>query len=82
MLLVQLSDMLIPWNKRTMEVVKDIGNSIYPSTQLEVDYPSNSKDRTMPLFDLKVWVQEGDDSSSIIIHEFYIKDVWSISEIA
>ena len=31
----------------------------------------------MPLLNLKVWVQEGDDDFSRIIHEFYTKDVSS-----
>ena len=36
--------MLIPGDRRTMEIVRDIGNSIHPSIQLEVDYPSNYED--------------------------------------
>ena len=74
-------DMLITGDRRTMEVVRDIGNSIHPSIQLEVDYPSNYEDGKMPLLDLKVWVQEGNDGSSRIIHEFYTKDVSSKSVI-
>ena len=53
--------MLIPGHRRTMKVVRDIGNSIHPSIQLGVDYPSNYEDGKMPLLDLKIWVQEGDD---------------------
>ena len=34
----------IPGDRRTMEVVRDLGNSIHPSNQLEVDYPSNNED--------------------------------------
>ena len=63
--------MLIPGHRRTVEVVRGIGNNIHPSIQLEVDYPSNYEDRKMPLLDLRVWIQEGDDGSSRIIHEFY-----------
>ena len=74
-------DMLIPGDRRTMEIVRDIGNSIHPSIQLEVDYPSNYEDGKMPLLDLKVWVQEGGDGSSRIVHEFYTKDVSSKSVI-
>ena len=37
-------DMLIQGDRRTMEIVRDIGNSIHPSIQLEVDYPSNYED--------------------------------------
>ena len=46
-----------------------------------MDYPSNYEDGKMPLLDLKVWIQEGDDGSSRIIHEFYSKDVSSKSVI-
>ena len=44
-------DMLIPGDRRTMEIVRDIGNSIHPSIQLEVDWPSNYEDGKMPLLD-------------------------------
>ena len=70
------SDSLTPSDKGTMEVIREIGNSIQPSMQLEVDYPSNHKDRKMPILDLKVWVQEIDGSHRIV-HEFYSKDVLS-----
>ena len=64
------SDTLIPSDKRTKEVIREIGNSIHPSIQLEVDYLSNYKDRKMPILDLKVWVQEIGGSHRIV-HEFY-----------
>ena len=70
------SDSLIPSDKRTMEVIREIGNSIHPSIQLEVDYPSNHEDGKMPILDLKVWVQEIDGLHRIV-HEFYSKDVSS-----
>ena len=61
--------MLIPGDRRTMEIVRDIVNSIHPSIQFEVDYPSKYEDGKMSLLDLKVWVQEGDDGSSrIVLH--------------
>ena len=45
-------DMLIPGDRRTMGVVRDIGNSLHPSIQLAVDYPCNYEDGKMPLLDL------------------------------
>ena len=71
--------MLIPGDRKTMKVVRDIGNSIHPSIQLAVDYPCNYEDGKMPLLDLKVWVQEVDDGSSRIIQALYTKDVTSQS---
>ena len=34
-------DMSIPGDKRAMEVIRDIENSIQPTIHLEVDHPSN-----------------------------------------
>ena len=40
------SDLLIPSDKMTMEVIGEIGNSIHPLTQLEVDYlPTTNMER-------------------------------------
>ena len=64
------SDLLIPIDRRTMEVIREIGNSKHPSIQLDVDYLSNHEDRKMPTLDLKVWVQEIDGLHRIV-HEFY-----------
>ena len=69
-------DMLISGDKRTMEVVKSIGNGLHPSIQLEVDCPSNHEDGKMPILDLKVWVGKIDGETRII-HEFYAKEVSS-----
>ena len=70
------SDSLIPSDKRTMEVIREIGNSTHPSIQLELDYLSNHEEGKMPILDLKVGVQEIDGLHRII-HEFYAKDVLS-----
>lgn len=69
-------DLLIPADMRTMAIVKQIGNSIHPSIQLETDCPSNHGDGKMPILDLKVWVQNIGGTNRII-HEFYAKDVSS-----
>ena len=67
-----------------MELVKDIGNSIHSSIQIEVDYPSRHEDNLMPILDLKVWIDRknvimnGKDCTvNIILHEFYAKEVSS-----
>ena len=70
--------MLIPSDKRTREVIRKIGNSIHPLIQLEVDYPSNKG--KMPLLDPKVWIHEI-DSLHRTVHEFYAKDVSSMTVI-
>ena len=40
---------------RTFEVIQQIGNSIHPSIQVEVDVPSNYPDKKLPMLDLRVW---------------------------
>ena len=67
-------DMLTPGDKRTMEVVKSVGNSIHWSIQLEIDCPSNHEDGKMPSLDLKLCVRDVDGTKKIV-HEFYAKDV-------
>ena len=69
-------DMLTPGDKRTMEVIKSVGNSIHWSIQLEIDYPSNHNDGKMPSLDLKLYVRDIQGSQKIV-HEFYAKDVSS-----
>ena len=48
---------LVPGDKRTMEVIKTVGNSIHWSIQLEIDCPSNHNDGKMPSLDLKLCVR-------------------------
>ena len=49
-----------------MKIIRDVGNSIHESTQLEYDCPSLHADNKMPILDLKVWVNE----QNTIMHEF------------
>ena len=70
------NDLLIPADRRTMEVIRDVGNAIHWSIQLEIDYPSNYSDGKMPSLDLKLHIGEIDGRKQII-HEFYAKDVSS-----
>ena len=67
---------MIPADRRTMAVIKSIGNDIHPSIQLEVDCPSNYDDGKLPILDLKVWV-ENINGRNRILHEFYSKDIAS-----
>ena len=59
-------------DKRTMNLIKQIGNDIHPSIQLEVDYPTKYPDGKMPILDLKVWIEQTERGSRIL-HEFYMK---------
>ena len=65
-----------------MKKVKEMGNEIHPSIQLETDYPSKNPDKKMPLLDVKIWTekrsrQHGAEEETVILHEYYHKDVAS-----
>ena len=59
-------------DERTMKILQEVGNSIHPSVQLTIDYPSNYDEKKMPSLDLKIWVEET-DTGSRIMHEYYSK---------
>ena len=64
--------------RTTFDFIKDVGNSIDPSIQLEVDVPSNHEDGKMPILDLKVWMREVETEEGLkrkILHEHYVKDI-------
>ena len=66
-----------------MRKIKEMGNEIHPSIQLETDYPSKNPDKKMPLLDVKIWTekrdkqQETEEDETVILHEYYHKDVAS-----
>ena len=67
-------------DERTMALIKQVGNDIHPSIQLEVDYPSKHQDGKLPVLDLKVWVESREKKTerqvgkvSVIMYEFHSK---------
>ena len=67
-----------------MELLKEVGNRIHKSIQIEVDYLSKHEDNLMPILDLKVWIarkiviMNGQDCTvNVVLHEFYTKEVSS-----
>ena len=44
-------------DKRTMEKLQDIANTIHPSIQLTIDYPSNNVNGRVPILDTEQWIQ-------------------------
>ena len=65
-----------------MELLKEVGNRIQKSIQIEVDYPLRHEDNLMPILDLKVWIarknviMNGKDCTvNVVLHEFYGKEV-------
>ena len=67
-----------PRDEEGMMKIKDMGNSIHNSIQLEVEYPSKQHEKKMPVLDVKVWLQEVQDQGRLcIMYEFYSKEVAS-----
>ena len=58
-----------------IKMIQKIGNEIHPSIELEVDCPSMHDDRKLPILDLKVWIEETNEQRTIILHEFYSKEM-------
>ena len=61
-------------DERTMKVLKQIGDNIHPSIQLEIDYPSNNEDGKLKILDLKVWIEKI-EGKRMIVYEHYNKEV-------
>ena len=53
--------------------IKNAGDSIHQSIQLEADYPAKHPDKKVPILDIKVWV----DAEGKVWHEYYSKPVSS-----
>ena len=51
-------DMLIPTDKRTAELMKEVANSVCEFTKMEVDFPSDNLDGWMPILDNKVRIED------------------------
>ena len=66
-----------PRNKSAQNFIRIriIANIIHLLTQVDVDCPSNLDNR-MPFLDLKVWV-ENKNGRSVIMHEYYAKNISS-----
>ena len=60
----------VPADKRTMDVVKDIANSIDEMIVMTTDVPSTYEDGKVPTLDVKVWVEETENK---VFYEFYEK---------
>ena len=66
-------DRLVPEDKRTMMILKDIGNTIFNCVQFSIDCPSqHPSTRKVPVLDLQVYVENNQ-----FVHEFYEKPVAS-----
>ena len=52
-------------DQKIMTTIKEIGDKIHPSIQLETDYASNYEMQRVPILDLMVWIE-----GSKILYEY------------
>ena len=60
------SDKVIPNDKITMDVVREVANNIESMIQMTSDVSSNYPDNKVPMLDVKVWLNKDDNNRSII----------------
>ena len=60
-------DMFLHDDRRTMQVIQSIANSIDESIRITFDVPSNHEDGRVPILDVKVRI----DETNRIEHIFY-----------
>ena len=58
-------------DKVTMEIVKEVANSISSMIKMTVDFPSNHADLKVPMLDVKVWLNQKDENK--IYYTFFEK---------
>ena len=78
-------DRRVETDERAMRLLQAIANSIHSLVEMEIDCLSRHRDEKLPILDLKVWIEKiGQDQQrnrpgSVILHEFYSKEVASKS---
>ena len=68
----------IPDDERTMKFLQSVANSIHPSTQMTIDYPSRYVEGKVPMLDVKMWMERVGDTRRIL-YEHYEKEMASKS---
>ena len=63
-----------PDDKRTMQLLQTIANSIHPSIRMTIDYPSKYPDGKVPMLDVKMWIEEKEGRQQIV-YEHYEKEM-------
>ena len=69
-----------PPDKRTMQRLQEIGNSIHPSIQVTTDFPSNNQNGRMPVLDTEHWLQKVMINGKLkkqVLHSHYSKPMSS-----
>ena len=65
-------DKNIPADKRTLELIKQIANSLEETIQVTTDVPTNHDDHKVPMLDIKVWFNENEKE---VQYNFFQKEM-------
>ena len=66
-------DREVPGDRRTFEVIKEIGDSLEDMIQLTADVPSNYSNGRVPILDMEVWIEKDEEGVSQLRWSFYEK---------
>ena len=56
------TDKMIPGDRRTFLVLKEIANEIDPDIKMTIEVPSDNNDGNLPYLDTKIWLEYGDEN--------------------
>ena len=71
-------------DERTMRKLQEIGNTIHPSIQVTVDYPTNNPGGRMPVLDTEHWMEEVELNGckkTQVLHSHYMKPMANVNVI-
>ena len=78
----EIEDLEVPADVRTMNVIKKVANEVHDMIKFTTDAPSNHLDNKMPVLDLKVWLDDVNQSINYIFYEKPTKSKLVISKIS
>ena len=71
-------------DERTMRKLQEIGNTIHPSIQVTVDYPTNNPNGRMPVLDTEHWMEEVELNGckkTQVLHSHYMKPMANVNAV-
>ena len=68
-------------DRNTMEKLQNVANTIHPSIQVTIDYPSIHTNKRLPVLDLEMWMdtvkQQNGNTKHQVLHSHYMKPMAS-----
>merc|ERR1711867_429748 len=62
---------------RTMELIREVGNTLVPGLKLTIDLPELHPNGKCPMLDIQVWKEVTEEDFCIVRHSFYQKPTTS-----